>query len=828
MLKSKTSSHNRVFKRRNHIKHLVLFALVALVIMFALVFWAHFLRKQQSSIKNVILISIDTCRADHLSCYGFNRETTPNIDAFATEGIMFINTVTPVPLTLPAHCSMFTGVNPPFHQVHDNLNNRLGDASVTLAEILNEHGYQTTAVVSAFVLDRQFGINQGFDNYYDKFDKEGKLEERTERPGKEVTQLACQYLENRDGEPFFLFLHYFDPHADYNPPEPFKSRYADDLYSGEIAYADCCVGKVIEKLKALDLYDSTLIVVTGDHGEALGEHGEIEHGYFVYQSTLRVPLIIRVPGQKNADKITDVVSLIDIMPTVLGYLDISVPEYIQGQDLSAYSPSEGRKRQERYVYCESLIATRYGCNPLLGMVGQRWKFIQTTRSELYDLLEDPDENKNVLATQRDRASLLADKLQEVLKHKATSGIRSSHFELDDAARSNLESLGYVGAGANKNSLHLDEKKLDPKDFISYYEHDQDVIRLMHYKKFDQAKATCREMLSKWPSMANTFFLLGRIAFEEEDFASCVVHNSEYVARANKAVAGFKSDRMVFNPNDPLVMARSMLGKAYQELGEYEKSAESYNSLLHMKPEQPDVHCSIAAAYIELGQMQQAIKHCKEALRFQPDYLRAYGLLGAAHYRLGDYNKSAEQYEALLQSNPNSAQGHSDLAGAYWKLGKRQQAIQHWETALQLQPNLLNVRTILGGIYFDLGQLFYRKNNIKEAVKQWYQAARIKSEHAELYNNLAWIIATTEDETLHNPTEAVRLAEKACELTDHKNPEMLETLATVYASNQRFGEAVAAAQKAHTLATNNGQMKLAARIQEKLELFRDEKPFAQAQ
>ncbi|MHC4389458.1 MAG: sulfatase, partial [Planctomycetota bacterium] len=283
--------------------------------------------------RRVILISIDTCRADYLSCYGFGRETTPNIDAIAKEGIVFKNAIAPIPLTLPAHCSMFTGTYPLYHGVHDNLGNILAEFNTTIAEILRTRGYSTAAIVSSFVLDKKFGTNQGFDSYNDTFVQPIGPQDSLQRRGEEASRFACSYLEQNRDDPFFLFLHYFDAHDDYIPPEPFASEYADDPYAGEIAYTDHCIAQVIDKLKSLDLYDSSLIIIVGDHGEALGDHGEAYHGYYIYQSTVRVPFIIRPPKCRKPKAVDNIVSLVDVVPTILAYLGIEVPPHVQGQDL---------------------------------------------------------------------------------------------------------------------------------------------------------------------------------------------------------------------------------------------------------------------------------------------------------------------------------------------------------------------------------------------------------------------------------------------------------------------------------------------------------------
>jgi len=260
---------------------------LVLVIIISIVFLV--LRPESSGhqVRNVVLISIDTCRADYLGCYGYPHRITPNVDEIAKQGVIFKNVITSVPMTLPAHCSMLTGTIPPYHEVHDNLDYQLDESNVTLAEILKEHGFVTGGIISASVLDSQFGINQGFDTFNDRLEKGRTGGLMVERGAEATSRLALAWLAQRKSKRFFLFLHYFDPHFDYAPPEPFASRFADNLYSGEIAYTDYCIGRVIQALKDLGLFDSTLIIITSDHGEMLGEHGELTHGYFILANPFR-------------------------------------------------------------------------------------------------------------------------------------------------------------------------------------------------------------------------------------------------------------------------------------------------------------------------------------------------------------------------------------------------------------------------------------------------------------------------------------------------------------------------------------------------------------
>ncbi len=289
-------------------------SLVAVVLAAALVVWAgwHFLRRRPqeaagqgnppaaaagghagiNGIRNVLLVSIDTCRADHLGCYGYKRPTTPNIDAVAQDGTIFKMALTPVPVTTPAHSSMFTGTYPPTHGVRLNTYDRLADSNVTLAKLLRDAGYQTAAFVGGFPLDSRFGLNQGFDTYDGRFTEKNL----SKRAAEDVSRPALAWLEDHGKQPFFLFLHYYDAHYPYEPHPADTAPYADDPYAGEIAYIDHCIGRVLDRLRARGLYDNTLVIITGDHGEGLGEHGETAHGFFIYQSTLRVPLVIRAPG----------------------------------------------------------------------------------------------------------------------------------------------------------------------------------------------------------------------------------------------------------------------------------------------------------------------------------------------------------------------------------------------------------------------------------------------------------------------------------------------------------------------------------------------------
>ncbi|MFC1739035.1 sulfatase [Planctomycetota bacterium] len=418
----------------------------------------------EKDIRSIILISIDTCRADYLGCYGYPRRITPNIDKFAEESILFNNVISPVPITLPAHSSMLTGTTPPYHGVHYNYDYKLDKSNVTLAEILKDNGFTTGAVISSFILDSQFGLDQGFDYYHDRFVNTPNTNIDNERKGEEASRLAIQWLEKNKSKKSFLFLHYYDPHHNYEPPEPFATNFKDNLYAGEISYTDYCIGKVIKKLKSMSMYESSLIIITGDHGEMLGEHGEVTHMYFIYQSAVKVPLLLKLPGRSKPERTDETVGIIDIVPTICGALEIAAPSGLQGKDLLEKS----RQDKNRYIYCESLYPTKYQANSLLGVVTEGLKYIQTTRPELYDLTNDPQESVNLVGKQPQRARILQDKLKQILEQNIRKRGPDSKLELSEEDKRRLESLGYVASSVAED-FSFDQSKEDPKDLIDFHQ-----------------------------------------------------------------------------------------------------------------------------------------------------------------------------------------------------------------------------------------------------------------------------------------------------------------------------------------------------------------------
>src|SRR4051794_15330560 len=348
---------------------------------------------------NLLLITLDTTRADRIHAYGFDEVETPNLDRLAREGVLFEQAVSAAPLTLPAHSSIFTGKFPPAHGVRDNGGFFLDERETTIAERLQARGFTTGGFVGAYVLDHKWGVAQGFQTYFDDFDL-SKYQSLSlgsvDRPGNEVADKALAWLDTVAATRFFGWVHFYDAHSPYTPPEPFKSRYDGRPYIGEIAFVDSQVGRLLAYLDGHDLARKTVVVVMGDHGESLGEHGESTHGFFVYQSTMHVPLLIRTPfDSMTGRRVSDTVRSVDILPTALELLGIRIADRLEGTSLVPLMTG-AKKELGLAAYSEAIYPRfHFGWSDLRALTSGRYKYVAAPRPELYDLQQDPRESKNI-------------------------------------------------------------------------------------------------------------------------------------------------------------------------------------------------------------------------------------------------------------------------------------------------------------------------------------------------------------------------------------------------------------------------------------------------
>ena len=378
----------------------------------------------------VVVITLDTARADRLTPYGYSGVAMPAMERLASRGVVFERALSPVPLTLPSHCSIFTGLLPPHHRVHDNADEPLGAERATMAGLLHRHGFRTAAFVGAAVLDRSRGLARGFDVYSDVPQSD------RQRRGDAVVDEAVRWLETAASSPFFLWTHLYDAHRPYEAPAPYATSSADP-YVAELVFADAQLGRLMSALERAHVIDRTLIVVTADHGESLGEHGERDHGIFVYDNVLRVPLIIHAPGVVPR-RVSDVAQLTDILPTVLDFAGLGWPA-VDGVSLRAVM--NGQHEPDRPAYAESLYATRFGWSALRALEDERFKYIDAPRQELYDLSRDPFEEHNIAAERPALAGVMARRLARI--GDRWNGLAYSAIADTVSRGQALASLGYV-------------------------------------------------------------------------------------------------------------------------------------------------------------------------------------------------------------------------------------------------------------------------------------------------------------------------------------------------------------------------------------------------
>jgi len=633
------------------------------------------------AIHNVLLVSIDTCRADHLNCYGYKRPTTPNIDAVAKEGAMFKMAMTPVPLTTPAHSSMLTGTYPPAHGVHLNGSDRLADSNVTLAKTLREAGYQTAAFVGAFPLDSRFRLNQGFDTYDGRFAEEAKKVIFSHREGEKVNRPALAWLNDHAKQPFFLFLHYYDAHRPYEPHPPHTSAYTDDPYAGEIAYIDHCIGDVLDRLRALRVYDDTLVIITADHGESLDEHGESDHGFFIYQSTLHVPLVIRMPRGRQGMQVDENVSLVDIVPTVLDMLGLKAAGRVEGVGLRAALEGGPVPDGQRAIYGESLYAGTYGCSPLHSIIEGPWKYILAPRAELYDLSQDPDERTNLADKQPQVAQRLRGRLEAMLKKLETAALPRGPATVDPEAVKRLESLGYVSGGVPLPASAVDITREDPKDFLPTYMRILQTRTDFYYAHRNaEAKQELLEIVASRPELVLPHELLASIALDERRPLDAVEQYAKIVAMLDESKGPSKQR---FGAREDLANAHFGLGLALSAAGKLPEAIDHYRKAVEIKPEYADAHINLGIILAGRGRVDEAIDRFRKAVEIKPDHAEAQYNLGFMLAGRGQVDEAIDHYRKAVEIKPDDADTHINLGIALAGRGQVDEAVAHYRKALGL-------------------------------------------------------------------------------------------------------------------------------------------------
>jgi tetratricopeptide (TPR) repeat protein len=634
-----------------------------------------------SAYDNVVLISIDTLRPDYLSCYGSKKVKTPNIDSLAQKGILFRNTVSVAPVTLPSHISIFTGMIPPSHGVHDNSGFVLDPKIRTITEVLRENGFKSAAFLGGFPLDSRFGLNQGFDYYDDSYPP--MISKATglrmpERKAEDVVDSALKWLQKETNNHWFVFVHLYDPHFPYAPPERFQKLYSQDFYAGEVAYADEQVGRILAFLKKNGMEKKTLVILTSDHGESLGEHGEETHTIFAYDSTLRVPLIIAPETPKIVDQR---VRLIDIAPTVLASVGLHFNQPING--VSLFPLIEAKKISSSQSYFESLsMNLSQNWAPLRGFYSDNFKFIKLPIPELYDLQKDPAETNN-LCVNTDLCKKWDGKFTYYFAGFENKAVDAK--PVDSETEEKLRALGYVAT----SSQHHDQKygiDDDPKNLIDLQKRIEDAIG--YYTEGYELKA---------------IEVLEAIMEEKPKFASAYQHASfiwNHLNQPDKAVAVLQ--QAIHNGIDT-AETHGELGSSLIGTGKYEEGIAELKIALAKDPGNLDRWVELGRAYKKNENFAQAETTFRQVLNKDASNTEALTNLGMLFYQQKNNEAAVDMLQKAIATNPHAAPAHNALGGIYLSMKKTDEAIQCWTRALEENPNLYEAMFNLAMIYVSTNQ-----------------------------------------------------------------------------------------------------------------------------
>lgn len=674
--------------------------------------------------RHLVLVTIDTLRADRLGSYGNQGLPTPHLDRLAAEGAMAPDAMAHVPLTRPSHFSLFSGLLPTQHGIRDNVSNVRAPETPLLAEALQAAGFRTAAFVSSIVLASHTGLNRGFDTYSDEFEREGRetsFASELQRRGDETVEEAVSWLaanaEASEGR-LFAWIHLYDPHEPYDPPEPYASRYAERPYEGEIAWTDELVGRIDAALTRLDLRDETLLSVTSDHGEGMGEHREAAHGLFIYQSTLAVPLLFRGPGVKAGGRIPVTARTIDLLPTFLELVGVPPPT---GAALPGQSLAGALRGQDPppapLIYAESLEPLlHYGWSDLRSVREGKWKYIRAPRPELYDLQNDPGERRNLAAAEPSRMKALQASLDGFLAAElSASDADSPEASLPLDLREKLGALGYMGGAGGSGAA---DPGADPKDKIDEFKLATDLMQRGLVRLDHEDFAGSAELFQKLLGLgvrsfelhfylARSLLELGRhreaaVEFEQavgfepgypsgwEGLADCRVVLGDLRGAVEAVRSGQES-----SPRDAGLRKRE--ARLWRRLDEPEKARRAYESALPLAPDDARLRVHYGELLRDMGEVEEAIRLLREAVALDPapaSYWNSLGMVLGTHGQLAEAETAFRRARERDDSNPQYA---FNTGLALLRLGRPEEARAFFEKTLELEPGFEPARLHLAEI-----------------------------------------------------------------------------------------------------------------------------------
>lgn len=740
---------------------------------------------------SLVLVTLDTTRADRLAAYGARGVGTPVLDRLAAEGVLFEHAVAVAPITLPSHASLFTGLYPPRHGVRNNSIHYLDTSLDTLAEQLRGQGWRTAAIVSAAVLDRRFGLDQGFDLYDDDLSQGGPRRSRlnAERPARVSVDSARSWLDGLpEDDPFFLWLHLFDPHAPYEPPAPWSERYRDRPYDGEIAVVDHEIGRLLEHPRIHP--EKTMVMVIADHGESLGEHGEETHAMLVYEGTLRIPWLVRGPGVPAGRRVADPVSQVDLLPTALDLLGLEAVEGIDGRSLVSSMRAESPGLADasgRALYSETLVPYyTYGWSELRTVRGSGFKYIAAPEAEVYDLVADPAEQENLLGEHTTQVEALVEQLEGF----DSAAIESSELARDPEMEARLRSLGYLSAGV----ADPDRERLDPKKVIGLHLAMERGQHLFFLRRFDAAESELRRVLAEDRDNLQALATLAKIRVTQNR-----LEDADRLARRS----------IELDPENPELHV--VVGQVASGRGDLDTALAAFEAALALDPRWLDAAIHRVRCLDRLNRRGEAVEALEKVLERDADHARSQvawaeivelpeGKLEAAESRLrriteddprlaeawrvlgmvleaGQRNEEAvEVYRRGLEAVPGEGTLHARLGALLARFG------HHIEARGQLELALVGGQDT-ASVHYGLASLAIRDGD-------WRRVELHARRSTELDPGLsgAWNLFAASQEELARPSEALAAYDRAIGL-DAENWRAHLNRGLLLAGLERFSEAV---------------------------------------
>jgi len=640
-----------------------------------------FARLREGRDFNVIVVTLDTTRADRLPSYGCPDLATPTLDTFAAQGVRFEKCYAQTPLTLPSHTTLFTGTLPLFHGIRDNGGFFVPQKLKTMAELFKDKGYETGAFIAAYVLDSKWGLNQGFDTYFDKFDlsKFKKISLGTvQRPANEILDQAVPWLEERKAKKFFAWLHLYDPHTPYEPPPPYDKLYADRPYLGEIAFADSQLHRLWQFLESNDLLKKTFVVFAGDHGESLGEHEEQSHGFFVYQAAIHVPLIVVTPFPKLQGVVSpEVTGLVDVLPTVCDMVGLPVPAEVQGKSL--LPAFFGRRRKESpLAYSETYYPRfHYGWSDLKTVQNGRYKLILAPVPELYDVVADPREEKNLIYLEKKVYESLNAEAESFIGRASRNAYEMDVSKVDEETREKLSALGYVGSFTDPAKLK-GKKLANPKEKIVVFNELSRAREIGLNGKADEAIRIIQGIIASDPDITDAYFSVGNILFQER---------------------------------------------------KYQEAIDSFKQVLGRKPDDSFAAINIALSYEGMGKLDEAEKFLLGTIEKGFTDSQFYFMLGNMNFIQKKYDRAVSYLEKCLASNTESAGSYNLLAAIDIVKDDLERAEQNLSQAFRINPRLSN-------LHYNQAQIAEKRGRAGEAEAEYLKELELTPKHFKAMYNLA--------------------------------------------------------------------------------------------